>query len=268
MIAASLDRVLHHPGVRRVHTALRETAGLLSPSWCVVCDAEPGVRDHACARCRDRIAGALLHPFAAEEHAESLPLVGDHPLPVWAAGRYTDEVARALLAFKDHGRLPAAGLFRPALTRVAFRLLEELDVSASPRDDGAELILVPVPGSGSSFRRRGYDPVAELLRTPLPCPVEKRLLRHRVRVMGGTAHAGSNATTRRRRASEKFRAAPSPPRRIVLIDDVLTTGATLAAAWRTLSDQGHQVLAAVVVAAVTRDQLAAEIRAEPDLNVT
>lgn len=243
MFARYLDRVLHHPAAQLLHRTAREVTGVLVPSWCVVCDVEPVHRDHACVGCRERIATALLHPFAAEEHAESLPLIGEAPLPVLAAGRYTDEVARALLAFKDHGRLPAARLFRPGLTRAAAQLAQTLS---------SDVVLVPIPGSGSGFRRRGYDPVTELLRTPLPWPVQKRLLRHRLQIMGGSAHAGSNATTRRRRAGQKFHVAPSPPRSVVLVDDVLTTGATLAAAWRILSDHGHQVVAAVVVAAVTR----------------
>lgn len=268
MLTRYLDRVLHHPAALTLHAAAREVTGLLVPSWCVVCDVEPSYLDHACAPCRERLARALLHPFPAEEHAASLPLIGQAPLPVLAAGRYTEEIARALLAFKDHGRLPAARLFRPGLTRAAGQLARTLkgDPGAAPWSQ--DIVLVPIPGSGSGFRRRGYDPVTELLRTPLPWPVEKRLLRHRVQVMGGTAHAGSSATTRRRRARQKFRALPGPPRRIVLIDDVLTTGATLAAAWRVLSEQGHQVMAAVVVAAVTRDPPDPETRAESDLNVT
>lgn len=253
MLTRGLDRALHHPAALQVRGAFREVTGLLIPSWCVVCDVEPGYRDHACAGCRERIAQALLHPFAAEDSAASLPLVGEAPLPVVAAGRYTEELARALLAFKDHGRVPAARLFRPGLTRAAQHLSRQRHDSAGSGQIPHDVVLVPIPGSGSSFRRRGYDPVAELLRTALPWPVERRLLRHRLQIMGGTAHAGSSVAGRRQRASRKFRVRASPPRRVVLFDDVLTTGATLAAAWRSLTEEGHHVLAGLVVAAVTRD---------------
>lgn len=267
----TLDRALHHPVTLHARAAAREVAGLLIPSWCVVCDAEPGYRDHACVSCGDLLSRALLHPFAAEHDAESLPLLGEAPLPVMAAGRYSAEVAGALLAFKDHGRLPAARLFRPGLTRAAHHLHRQLKESADavPSTSGNnDAVLVPIPGSGSGFRRRGYDPVTELLRTPLPWPVEPRLLQHRVQIMGGTAHAGSSATGRRQRASKKFRVRPSPPRRVIVMDDVLTTGSTLAAAWRSLTEAGHQVLAGLVVAAVTRESEVAEIRVESDLNET
>ena len=45
-------------------------------------------------------------------------------LPVVAAGRYGGALARALLAFKDHGRTPVARLLRPAVHRALLRVVD------------------------------------------------------------------------------------------------------------------------------------------------
>lgn len=286
------------PAARALGRAVRELAGLLLPADCAVCGGTDGT---VCPDCALELAASLMRPFRAEQEAAALPLVchgrdevteedidaGPVPLPVVAAGRYGGPLARALLAFKDHGRTPVGRHLRPAVYRVlaaAPELLGErrghplsrLQADHPGRRAGtqgaAPVLLVPVPGSASGFRRRGYDPVAELLGGPLPpgwrlAPGLLRHASHRGAPGGlsgtgglglpgsGASHAGAASSARRHRNAGRFRAAGRATRlqdrTVVLFDDVMTTGATLAAAWRALDRAGLEPVGAVVLTAVT-----------------
>jgi predicted amidophosphoribosyltransferase len=268
-LAITLDRLLRVPTVRAAGRAARELTGVLLPADCAVCGIEDGA---VCPECADQLAAAVLHPFRAEADAAALPLVsmgsdaGPVPLAVVAAGRYDGALARALLAFKDHGRTPVGRDLRPAVHR-AVAAVSSLVADLEQGGPGAgPALLVPVPGSAVGFRRRGYDPVAELLTGPLPPGWELApgWLRHarggvgagaRPRPGPAPSHAGTSSARRRHDSTGRFRATsrahPPPDRPVVLFDDVMTTGSTLAAAWRALDRAGCTPGAAVVLAAVT-----------------
>lgn len=285
--ATGLDRALQVPLVRTAGRAVRELSGLLLPVDCAVCGLEDGA---VCPDCAGRLTRSLLHPFRAERDAAALPLVspgpdaGPLPLAVVAAGRYDGPLARALLAFKDHGRTTVGRYLRPAVHRALAAApslavpssLVEPSAREAGRAPDAPTLLVPVPGSVTGFRRRGYDPVAELLTGPLPPGWELApgLLRpartrsgHGARRGPGrrASHTGSASTDRRRRSIGRFRAtgrahrlAGRPEgRTLVLFDDVMTTGSTLAAAYHALDREGLRPAAAVVLAAVTAPARAA-----------
>ncbi len=268
-LATGLDRMLQAPAVRTAGRAARELSGLLLPADCAVCGVEDG---GVCPECAGRLADALLHPFRAEQDAAALPLVsvspdaGPLPLAVVAAGRYGGPLARAVLGFKDHGRTPVGRHLRPAVHR-ALAAVPELVAEHAPGGAGTvPALLVPVPGSAAGFRRRGYDPVAELLTGPLPLgwelapgllrPARGRSVPGAHRRPGPAAsHAGTASTLRRHRNAGRFRATERAHRLqrrpVVLFDDVMTTGSTLAAAWHALDRVALAPVAAVVLAAVT-----------------
>ncbi|MEV4901792.1 phosphoribosyltransferase family protein [Citricoccus sp. NPDC055426] len=273
-LAALLDAAVHRPAVRTAAAASRELTGLLLPSLCVLC----GVRDGSvCPDCAPRLTAELLHPFRAERDAGALPLRSlgpseaaaaleepgeSAPLPVVAAARYGAEASRALLAFKDHGRLPVVRFLRPAVYRALAAVPEQLGICGP-------FTLVPVPGSAAGYRRRGFDPVQELLGGALPpgWTVAHGWLAHRrapamEALRHRTSHAGSGSRQRRAGTRGRFRPtrrlaahAPGAARggtaSVVLFDDVMTTGSTLAATWRALEDAGISPVGAVVLAAVT-----------------
>ncbi|MFC7402030.1 ComF family protein [Citricoccus sp. GCM10030269] len=266
--AAGLDHVRQWAAWRGLSSAGRELAGVLMPSTCVICAQRDGT---VCSDCEPGLAAELLHPFRAELHAAALPLMepasvalspsqpdtppAPQPVPVVAAARYDAGTSSALLAFKDHGRVPVARFLRPAVHR-ALAAAPELLGERGP------FTVVPIPGRGSGFRRRGYDPVDELLSGPWPpgWDLDRRLLTHRRTPLGPasrsrTSHSGTGSAQRRRHNADRFQttahATGHQGRNVVLFDDVMTTGSTLAAAWRAVERGGIRPVGAVVLAAVT-----------------
>ena len=124
---------------------------LAAPVDCVCCGAE----DLAlCGGCERQVRLLMRTPFRAEAQAPALMDVdGSVLLPVVAAGAYRAELAQALLSFKKHGQGQLAGVLSTGLAR-AIR---------AAAGEAPGVLLVPVPTSGSAYRRRGFSPVHVLL---------------------------------------------------------------------------------------------------------
>lgn len=134
-----------------------------------------------------------------------------------------------VVALKFGGRLPLAAEMASAI------------VAAAPSGmlDGA---LTPVPAAPSRLRRRGFDPALELARAiagltgaPLCSPLirtdrQRQVGRPRVERIG---------------SPPVMRAVDRSPARVVVIDDVITTGATVAACGAALHAAGARNVRAV-----------------------
>lgn len=187
---------------------------LVFPTRCAICDV-PGA-----ALCPD-CAGRLRAP-------------GGLVAPPGLA------TCRALVRYEDAGRALVVALKyrnRRAVVRGLAVALAEL----VPEADG----LTWAPTSARRRRRRGFDQAEVLARAVaaergLPC---RRLLR---RARGGPQTGRRLAE--RRRGPSFVPAAPSWPR-VVVVDDVVTSGATLAAAASALRRAGAQDVHGVVLAA-------------------
>ncbi|GAA4724349.1 ComF family protein [Promicromonospora umidemergens] len=206
-----------------------------------------------CARCAALLAGS---PVRAERGAPRLDrLDGVPPVPVWALTPYTGPVRDVVVHWKDRGRADLDRLLVPALRGAAARLGPAL----SPALGGAPAAVVPVPSTGAARRARSRDPVAVLARAVATglhdAGIRARVVPALARRGAGRDQVGLGARARGRNLAGAVRMTRRGVRSLgqrsacILVDDVLTTGATLAAVERALEHDGHEVLGAMVLAA-------------------
>lgn len=233
-------RHLAAPGpVRRAWTDL---VRLVLPVSCAGCGA-PDVP--LCDRCR-AVLPVTAHR-ADEATAPGAP-------PVWSAGAYTGPLRQVLVQVKDEGRHDLL----PVLAGCAAHAVRAAWYEA-PAPVGEQVLLVPVPSSSSAVRRRGVDVtartaclVAAALRRRGYRVAVARVLRQRAGVLD---QAGLGVVERVHNVSSALhlrRGARVDGRTVLLLDDVVTTGATLAAAAAAIGDAGARVLGGATVAATAR----------------
>lgn len=213
---------------------------LMAPDDCLNCGSEGQILCSACLaaiqpvpprcwRCR-RVSVASETCAPCRSHSR-LRHAG-------AAAEY-EGVARELVrALKFSGKRTAA--------EVMTNLMLPLLPAALP---GAPCYIVHVPTATTRRRQRGYDQ-AELLARALSAQSSLRHLPLLAR-LGHTRQVGTKRAERLAQLEHAFRARRESliqGAHIILIDDVLTTGATLEAAARTLKAAGARRVDALVFA--------------------
>lgn len=232
----------HGAQVAPLTTAWRDLLAVVLPVACAGC----GCPDVAlCPRCRDGLPRAGW-PVPGPAGASTQP--------TWCGGDYAGVVQKVLLAHKEDGRHDLAPLLAACLGRVVRSALE-----SCPAPSHRELLLVPAPSSRGAVRGRGADVMLVLARG-----AASWLRRRGVRVgtlpaleqrRGVRDQAGLTAADRATNLRGALRVRPRAPvrgRTVLLVDDVVTTGATLAAASEALRGGGAHVLGAAVLAATPR----------------
>ena len=221
--------------------ACARSAGGALPQACALCAAHCGSA-LVCASCDgalvriDAACPCCALPSPPGAAAATCGRCLTRP-PPWgrasAAFVYAYPLDRLVVALKYRGVLAYAGFLAGALAR-------RIDV----RPDA----IVAIPLSPARQRQRGFnqaDEIARRLARTLGVPVCHGLRR----VLEAPAQAASGRRERLRNMREAFVAMPTlAGRRIALVDDVMTTGATLAAAARAARRGGADVVAAWVVA--------------------
>ena len=224
---------------------------LVLPVACAGCGAERvPLRSGACAEC----AAALeaLTPFPA------VPVPPPAGMPACSAvGPYAGALRSALLAYKERGRhrlaRPLGALLATAVADVAVR---------NGCGPAVPLVIVPVPSTARAIRTRQGDHMARLaahavrrlraagwqadLARPLralPRPDSASL-----DPAGRAAVAESSLRIRPTRI-RNLRRALTMRRTLVVVDDIVTTGATMAAVTSRLREAQVQVTGAAVLAA-------------------
>ena len=110
--------------------------------------------------------------------------------------------------------------------------------------------VIPMPLSRERLMQRGFNQAHELARRLAPAKVDPRIAL-RVRDTASQAdldHAGRQANVRRAFAIEPARAQALRGQAVLLVDDVMTTGASLAALAQVFRDAGVSRVVAVVFA--------------------
>jgi ComF family protein len=204
---------------------LEATFDWLAPRGCIACDAPLGSSRAFCADCHTGAAGAMAS--------------GGSP-PVFSAGPYAAPYTRAIQRFKYGGRTDLA------------TQLGELVAAAAVLPLAAERpLVVAVPLHPLKLAARGYNQSALLARAvarnlQLPCaPLALVRLRHTA------AQAASSRSERITQLAGSFAVRSTAlvrERPVLLVDDVVTTGATLAACRQALASAGARVTALLAVA--------------------
>jgi predicted amidophosphoribosyltransferase len=226
----------------------------------------------ACAGCDERgagatggLCGACGHALATAAPQRVRPTPEPPGLPRCVAlAAYAGALRAALLAYKERGRRELAGPLGERLADVVAAGLRGVD---APR--ATPVVLVPVPATAAASRRRYGDHMARLAG-----PAAHRLgelgwpaaVYRPLRARPRTDSAGLTGPQRHAAAAASLVLAPDAAgrlttalgrgARLVLVDDIVTTGATLAAAAGRLRAAGAPVALAAVLAATQRKRAA------------
>ena len=238
---------------------------LLFPAVCPVCQARSDDPRHRpfCAGCWADLP--LLPEPGCPVCGQSFPGLGPG-LACDACGRRPPPFGfvRAVAAYRDGMRAAIHALKyggRRAVARPLARLLTEAGERRLPRPGGAraasprDLVdaVVPVPLHRTRLAERGFNQ-AELLAAP--CAREwglPLLTRTLIRTRPTQPQTELDSAARRANVAGAFAVARPHEvagRRLLVVDDVLTTGATAAAATRALREGGAAAVGVLVLARV------------------
>ena len=224
---------------------------LVLPGACAGCGAERvPLRFGTCAACAAALTALVPFPAAPAPVPPGLP-------PCTAVGAYAGPLRGALLAYKERGRhrlaRPLGVLLAGAVARAALR------AGGGP---GEPLLIVPVPSTAKAVRERHGDHMARLANHAVRHLREKgwrATVYQPMRALArpdsatldapGRVKAAENSLTIRAGRIRVLRRRMTMGGTLIVVDDIVTTGATLAALATRLEEVNMQVNGAATLAA-------------------
>jgi predicted amidophosphoribosyltransferase len=226
-------------------------ADLVLPSACAGCGAERVALTYGtCARCVTALEALTPYPTVPVPCPAGMPACE-------AVGPYAGELRGLLLAYKEKGRYrlarPLGALLAGAVAQAVVR---------GGGGIGVPLLVVPVPSTARAARERHGDHLARLAAHTVRA---LRAAGWQARVSGalrasprpdsaslaaaGRAAAAVNSLRIRPARMRDLRRSVTVGGMLVVLDDIVTTGATLAAVTARLTEVDVQVTGAAVLAA-------------------
>lgn len=215
------------------------------PGQCAVCRAWPAAP--LCEACVVQFAqphlrcGTCAIPLASPIGQCGACVRQPPPLDTCvAAVHYAFPWSALLIEFKFHGNPGWAAALATLMRSAPW---------VEPALDQATLVL-PMPLSRQRLRERGFNQSLELARRLAPGKVDTGIL---LRTQHTTPQSALGRAERLRNVQYAFAVEPGRAHalnaaRVVLVDDVMTSGATLFAAARTLREAGAQHITGLVLA--------------------
>lgn len=242
---------------RRMLGAWTRIGDLVVPPVCLSCREPMTAHDTLCAACWSRIDFirpplcdrlGLPLPFATGDITLSAAAIADAPVydRARAVAHYSGLMRRLIHDLKFHDRDDLVGLLGGWLAETGKEILA-----------GADLI-VPVPLSRMRLLRRRFNQAARLAqnvsrRSGVPFDALSLLRLRSTASQVGLSREERVENVRGAFAVREERRGRIEDRRIVLIDDVVTTGATAAAATRALRLAGATSVDVLALALATGD---------------
>lgn len=214
------------------------------PPLCLGCGGFYDGEHNVCERCfqtihrfEDPICLNCLSVLIGEPRC---PICADLSLPLFALGDYAPPLKDIILQFKFKGITTPARLMAEMLWRQFGDRLTKLKPA----------VLAPIPLHPSRESQRGYNQAALLtdqLAALMDVPVDNNLI---FRIEKRKPQASLRLKQRIKNIKGVFEAPPAegPVQKLLLLDDVVTSGATVLEATRTLTDAGHEVAAIIAIA--------------------
>lgn len=208
----------------------------LFPRGCAGCDRPDEV---LCDDCRSLFANWRSRELVAHGTAQT-----------WSASTYQGVVRHAILAWKDHDDTELDTIFGEVMAS----LLEHSAIHRSCSRQTAVLV-VPVPSSPASMRRRGrrhIDPLSKAVASAL-CDhgFDAKPYRALASIAsGGRSVQQASSAQRAQRIGGRIALvsdAVMQGQQVVLVDDIITTGSTLRQCAQTCRQAGAEVIGAMTL---------------------
>ena len=241
-----------------VERAAHEVLEALSPTRCAGCERAGALicQDclaaltlidpcHSCTRCGAPFGDLLCTECSVEGASSAMAEALDRCL---ACAVYTHPLPRIIKAYKDAGERRLA----PYLAELLYDTALHAQVAAPDRYggvlSGADAVVF-VPATAAAFRRRGFDHMEAIAR-PF-CELSGVSLLDALVKYGHGDQRELGREERRERARGMYETVEDVQgRRLLLIDDVITTGATMAAAAAELKRAGAVAVDGLAIARV------------------